>query len=247
MSSLSSAKAWGGTAAGAAIGPLAGAAVHLGSSSDPIHRSAAAIVLTLLLTPCAAVALDELDRALWQRLVRPILMGAVAGVGALLVAGGSLSGLASVLVPGATCVLAVGVAAALARLRWASSSAVFAGASLPFLLGASLFAANPLVEWRAEDGATQSRAGTALQINPIAAALSLDGGVGLDWQRTRWLYDGADDSGRGLSVVGQFYPARGPSPWNWSSWAGLIGAALILVGPRSSNSSGPSLRPLDGV
>jgi hypothetical protein len=51
----------------------------------------------------------------------------------------------------------------------------------------------------------------------------------VDWQRSRWLYDGPPGQGRGLSVIGAYYPSRPSSPWIWSLCAGIAATALALI------------------
>ena len=76
----------------------------------------------------------------------------------------------------------------------------------------------------------------AFRANPIAAATSGNGGLDVDWQTMPLLYDGAEPGTEGLSVIGQYYPTRPPSPIWWAALASA-GAALLLLAPGVASSA----------
>jgi len=104
------------------------------------------------------------------------------------------------------------------------------GAALPALLAAAVFVADPIVEWDGSGPASPSLARRIYAVSPIAAATSPDGGTGVDWQTRRLMYDG--HGAGGLSVIGQFYPARPPSALLWGALALVAGVGLGALGRR---------------
>ena len=153
----------------------------------------------------------------------------LAAAAAAIAAGGGVSSAAGAgLVVAGVAALAAGAAALALRLGAQPGGAVILGAALPALLAASVFLADPIIEWDGSGHNSPPLAHWIYRTNPIAAATSPAGGTGIDWQTRSLMYDGHGSGG--LSVIGQYYPARPPSAPAWGALALLAGAALAFVG-----------------
>ena len=230
-------------------GAVAGAATWvLGSERTPAERAAAAVLLVLAAAPVVAAAVVPEEAQLRGRLrvagatfVHGWLAGAVAG----LVAGAGLSATTAALVPAGVAALAAGLAMALTGRGVQQATALFAAAALALAPAASVFVADPWIEWHGGDAAASpGRAQTAVSLSPVAAVASFDGGVGVDWLRQRMMYDGPARGVPGLSLIGQYYAVREPPALAWGLAAGLLGLSAACaprrLRPCSPGSSSPS-------
>lgn len=157
-----------------------------------------------------------------------IALGSAAGSGAAAVT-------ASAPVLGAG-ILSYGLARCTARPCGDASGAVL-GASLPVALLVALpLLADPWIEWDGSSAAAPDRAATVIRLDPMSSVGSAVDGTGWDRQRGRVLYSGASGDGAGLSVIGQYYPARPTTALRWGGAAtalGLLMAGLAAwIGPR---------------
>lgn len=231
-------------------GALLGLALRaISATKVPGAPAAAVAALLIVVAPCAAVAVPcALSASRLHALrhsARCAALSALSSVAALLVCGG-VSPWGSAVVVGASVALALSVARALGVRGIGAATAAFAGAAVPFALAASIFVADPFVEWDRTGPGPSARARTVLALDPVASALAsleVEGGAGVDWQRSRWLYDGPPGVGQGLSVIGAYYPSRPSSPWTWSLVA--LAAAGVLVSIPASERYDRS-RPITG-
>jgi hypothetical protein len=219
-----------------AIAVVAGAGVGGASlvvAAGEARRAALAVVVLLGVASCAAAAWNAVDVSLAARLRRGGLVGALsfAAAWSAVAVAGRPALVGSALVVAAAAVLACGVATATRAVGVASGRAVFLGAATPLALAASIFVADPFVEWRGSSTPeAPSRAAAVLAVEPIA---SIARDAGLDWQRSKWLYDGPTAGAPGLSVIGRYYPSSPSSPWTWGGAAAVAGfVALALATPR---------------
>lgn len=114
------------------------------------------------------------------------------------------------------------------RVRVASATA----AALALAPAALIFVADPWIDWRGGRPESPERAELVLRVNPVAALTSPQGGLGADFQRMPWMYDGPAEGVPGLSLVGQYYPAVPPSPWAWGGVALTAGLAAAFAARR---------------
>lgn len=195
---------------------------------------AAALLIVLAIAPCVAAAChdaSELRRNRWRRMAEAVVVTAVSAAAALLAAGADASVFAAAFVPAAAAVLALGVATAIRAAGAEAATATLTGAGACVLLAGAVFVADPWIEWDGAIPASRRRSAVVYRASPVAAALSHDGGVGVDWQRERLLYDGPSGAG-GLSLVGQYYPIDPPpSPWSWAFGAAAVGSCLLMLAP----------------
>ena len=217
-------------------GVVGGGVRWAATAASPEERASAAVIATLALAVCVTPALPGVGLL---RVVRAVLAGGAAAAAAVLVAGGTGAIGAAAVVAGAAG-LATGAAGLARSCSDNTSGSVLFGALVPLVLGALVFVADPWIEWRGSGPASPARAALIYRLSPIAAVTSPEGGTGVDWQTRSLLYDGGDQGGRGgLSVIGQFYPARPASPYAWGGAALLVGALLAGVGAWLRTRRGP--------
>ena len=156
-----------------------------------------------------------------------------AAVAAGLTAGAGAEALTAALVPAGIAALAAGVAGVLRRTGVSVGTAPWLATAVVCLPSALIFVADPWIDWRGGTLESPERARTVLRASPLAAMTSADRGLGVDWQRMPMLYDGPAPGVPGLSLVGQFYPARPPAPWGWGLGSLAAGAALVALGRRN--------------
>jgi len=199
------------------------------AASAPEERASAAVIVTLALVACAAPALPGAPP---RRMLRAVLVGAAAAAACVLVAGGA-GALGAAAVVAGVAALATGAAILARSVSSSAPGSALLGASVPCVLCALVFVADPWIEWRGSGPASPSRAALVYRVSPVAAVTSPEGGTGSDWQTHSLLYDGGDLGGRGgLSVIGQFYPSRPAAPLAWGAAALLVGALLAGIGSR---------------
>ncbi len=221
--------------AGAAFG---GAVRAVAVEVSGAQRAAFVLVVLFALSAAIAAARSASPERACPRTARLIdgalTLGAAALVAAaaMLVTGGALSGLAAAAVPAAGALLAAGSAHLARTMRLRPSAAVLWGTAVPLALAASVFVADPWIEWDGPERASVRRADIALSLSPIAAITSPHGGVELDWQRQRLMYDGPGDGAGsgGLSVIGQYYPCDPPATLRWSAVVAFAGTLLLAIG-----------------
>jgi hypothetical protein len=222
------------TAAGLAA--VAGAALGAASRSvvearEP--RAVAALFTAYGLAAACAAAFDAAGAGVAARCGKGAGVAATAlgAAWAAAAAAGVPSALGGAAVVAGAATAACGAASLLRARGLAHGQATFAGAFVVAAAAGLVFVADPFVEWKgAGDGALE-RARVAMAASPLA---SIAEDVGLDWQRSTWLYDGPSPGAPGLSVIGQFYPSRPASPWTWALCAAAAGAlALAAASPRS--------------
>lgn len=214
------------TVAAAALGAglALGAAAH-GLHAPPSARAAAALFSEFGLMACAAAAMGAAAPASVARGGLAFGAAFVGSFAAASVAGEPAVVGACAAVAGASA-LAFGVAAAFRSGGAGAGHAAFAGAALPAALAAIVFVADPFVEWQVTDAAP-GRAAAVIAVNPLT---SIAADAGVDWQRTKWMYDGPAPGSSGLSVIGQYYPSRTTSPWLWATVAVAAGFAAMATG-----------------
>lgn len=221
-------------AASAAVASAAcvGVAVRVAASgpSAPELASAATTVILAAAIPLAARA-GAADRSMSAGLAtaaRIAILAWCAAATAGLTAGGVAGGpLGAGLVVAAVAVLAFGLTSVLRRVGMPDAHSMFVGAGLACVPMALIFVADPWIEWERSSPSAPSRAALVLAANPLAAMTSSSGGLGVDFQRMPWLYDGPDAGVPGLSLVGQYYPSVPPAAVPWS--LAVLAAAGVLV------------------
>lgn len=209
--------------AGAALG-----AASRGFDASTDARAAGALVAAFGLAVCAAAATDAGDASLRARTRGGVLVLATAFASAWACAAAAgradLAGAAAV-VAGAA-VAAHGVASVLRAVRVGPGHAAFGGAAAVALTAGLVFVADPFVEWNAGGPGSLERARAVTVASPIA---SIAADAGIDWQRSRWMYDGPAIPARGLSVIGQFYPSRATDAFAWAAAAGMAGFLALAM------------------
>lgn len=164
--------------------------------------------------------------------VPAVLLGVCAGAGFA-----ALSASAPVLGAGA---LAYGVSRCTGRPCADPSGAVL-GATLPVALLVALpLLADPWIEWDGSSAAAPDRAATVIRLDPMSSVGSAEDGTGWDRQRGRVLYSGASGDGAGLSVIGQYYPARPSSALQWGGVATMLGLLLSSLAGWLGLAASPS-------
>jgi len=228
-----------------ALGAAAAAGTVLGLAARFVvaagaPRAAAALFAALGVAVCAGAGAGSASSS--NALRRGVLTAAAALAGAwccAAVAGApGLVGAAAVVAGAAAA--SFGAALLVRAFGAGEGHAAFAGAAPVAVLAAAVFAADPFVEWNAGGPGSLDRAYAVIVVNPLA---SIAADAGVDWQRTRWMYDGPAPGTPGLSVIGQYYPSRPASPWAWAAAAAAAGFAATATGAgllaRRALGSGP--------
>jgi hypothetical protein len=214
-------------------GAAVGVSVRLAAGGPSPPEKAAAAMTVVLAAAVVAAASIELQESGWAARIGAWAKCAgftwLASAAAGLAAGGGAGALGAALVPAGAAALALGIGAALRACGCAAGPAAFGGTALACVPAALLFVADPWIDWRGGTPESPERARIALAAQPLAAMTSGEGGLGVDFQRMPWLYDGPAPGVPGLSLVGQYYPAIPPSPVSWGGTTLATGAALVFV------------------
>jgi len=210
---------------------LAGAALGAASRAfdvSPDARAAGALVAAFGLAVCAAAASDAGEAPLRARMLGGVRLTATAFAAAWACAAAAgradLFGAAAA-VTGAA-VAAHGIASLLRAVRAGPGHSVFGGAAAVAMTAGLVFVADPFVEWNAGGPGSLERARAVMVTSPIASIAS---DAGLDWQRSKWMYDGPAIPVRGLSVIGQFYPSRATDAFAWAAAAAAAGFVALFL------------------
>jgi hypothetical protein len=212
-------------------GPALGAASRL-VVPDTAPRVAAVLFtcfgVAASIAPAFGCGADRVAERLKRAGVVAVLALAFAWTAAAVAGDASALGGAAVVASGALAAFAL---SALFASRGASASrAPFLGSLAVSVLAGLVFVADPFVDWHPGEGSL-GRSSAVLSASPLA---SIGADAGIDWQRSRWLYDGPPPGTQGLSVIGQFYPSSPSPPWLWSLAAVVVSAAAVCAArPRS--------------
>jgi hypothetical protein len=203
------------------------------------RRAMVALIVAFGVAPCVAAALgaarNGADDSLTtrSRTVGVVALATFAGAWTAVAVAGrpSLVGATAVVAGGA--VAAFGAATLVRAWTGDVGRAILFGAGVPIACAAALFVADPFIEWTGSTTAeAPSRAALVVAVNPVA---SMATDVGIDWQRSQWLYDGPPAGAPGvratpgLSVAGQYYPSRPTSTWSWALVAAAFGFGAVAA------------------
>lgn len=158
-------------------------------------------------------------------------LAACAPVVAWMLGSGAGAASLSAALPVAACALwGLGAATALARVGVTRDAAVLSPVVAVVVLAGLPLVADPWIEWDGSTAASPARAARVVALDPVSSIGSPVDGVAWDRQRGRVLYSGAGGDGQGLSVIGQYYPARPTSTWLWGAVVGGLGFVLAAFG-----------------
>ncbi len=216
----------------AAAGAAVGAASRFVAQGDA-RRAAVALLATFGVAVCSASGWKAGEDSMRARLRRGALVAAAALVAswAAAAASGSPACVGAATVVAGAAATACGVAM-LARARGVDAGrAAFIGAAVPSAAAAALFVADPFVEWNgSQTQEAPARAAALVAVDPVA---SIAADVGVDFQRSTWMYAGPAPGTEGLSVVGRYYPSSPTPAWRWGLAAAGIGFAALALARRS--------------
>jgi hypothetical protein len=217
------------TRAGVAV--LAGAALGLASralAAVPEARAPGVLVAALGIAVCAAAAISSRGGSLRDRLLGGAIVLAATFVASWACAAAAgraeLAGGAAVVAAAATA--AHGTANLLRTAGVRSGRATFGGAAAVAMCAGLVFIADPFVEWNAGGPGSLERARAVIGASPIA---SIAADADVDWQRSKWMYDGPGTGASGLSVIGQYYPSRPTPPFAWAAGAAAAGFLALAL------------------
>lgn len=231
----------------AGLSVVAGAALGAASRLLPAvadARAAGVLVAAFGLAVCAAAAAPGPGGSLRARMIfgAGLLATAFASSWACAAAAGRADLAGSAAVVAGAAIAAHGTAALLRAVGAKPGRATFGGAAALGAFAGLVFVADPFVEWNAGGPGSMERARSVIAASPVA---SIADEIGLDWQRSKWMYDGPGTGTPGLSVIGQYYPSRAAPAFAWAAGAAAAGLLALLLASRGGNRPHPS-RLADG-